>query len=67
MKGLRDSWRWFTVLMLLFCGITILWPQARLLSASLLSDSGKFTLVSRAAGLDAVPEMTRGYKRIRMA
>jgi len=61
MKGLRDSWRWFTVLMLLFCGITILWPQARLLSASLLSDSGKFTLVSRAGGLDAVPEMTRDY------
>ncbi len=61
MKILRDPWRLTAIIALLFCCTTILLPQARLLSASLLGDGGRFTFVNRPTGLEVIPEMSNGF------
>jgi iron(III) transport system permease protein len=61
MKLTRDSWFWFAIVALLFCGVTILFPQIRLLSASVLGDGGRFAIVHRASGLEPVPEMSSHF------
>jgi iron(III) transport system permease protein len=61
MRLMRDSWLVFAIVALLLCCATILLPQMRLLSASVLGDGGRFAFVHRPAGLEPVPEMSSGF------
>ncbi len=61
MKFWRDNWLLFSIVALLICTATILLPQLRLLSASVIGDGGRFSIVHRASGLEPVPEMTSQF------
>ncbi len=61
MRFWRDNWLFFSIVALLVCIATILLPQIRLLSASVIGDGGRFSIVHRAAGLEPVPEMTSQF------
>ncbi|AJY45414.1 ABC transporter permease [Martelella endophytica] len=62
MRVLRDNWLVFTIVALLLCVATILLPQLRLLSASVIGDGGRFSVVHRNAGLEPVPEMSEQFQ-----
>jgi iron(III) transport system permease protein len=61
MRFWGDNWLFFSIVALLICIATILLPQIRLLSASVIGDGGRFSIVHRASGLEPVPEMTSQF------
>lgn len=62
MRIWRDNWLLFTIVALCLCIATILLPQLRLLSASVIGDGGRFSVVHRNAGLEPVPEMSDQFE-----
>lgn len=58
----RDNWFVFAIVALVLCGLTIIYPQVRLLGASFLGEGGSFTIVHRVSGVDVVPQMTSKYQ-----
>ncbi|MBD8892580.1 ABC transporter permease [Roseibium litorale] len=62
MRVWRDNWLLFTIVALILCAATILLPQLRLLSASVIGDGGSFSVVHRGSGLEPVPEMSDQFQ-----
>lgn len=61
MKALRDNWLIFSIVALMLCGLTIVIPQLRIMTASFLDEGGQVTLLHNRDGLQPVPEMTDRY------